>query len=215
MRWNHVRATAVTILALLAILPSPATAQTLQAPEGWIARPERFVEMYPGWHITAGRGVILYNPEATARGEFRVESEGFLFDPRGTGGTYGLILGGRELDTNAQRYIAFEIGPDGDFTVRRQADYESSELAGGIHEAIHSWTGEDSTVMNVLSVDAGAVTVRFRVNDDTVAELPRPAVDPDGVIGFRIDSDLNIHITTLDITDDAGTKSWAPKPPEE
>ena len=203
------------VLALFALAPAPAIAQTLQAPEGWIARPERFVEMPPGFHITAGRGVILYNPAATARGEFRVESEGFLFDPLGADGTYGLILGGRELDSDAQRYIAFEIGPDGNFSVRRQADFVSTQLAGGVHQAIHRWTGEDATVKNVLSVDAGATTVRFRVNDDTVAELARTAVDPDGVIGFRIDSGLNIHVTTLDITTDAGKTEWAPKSPNE
>ena len=205
----------ITVLALLVLAPAPAIAQTLQAPDGWIARPERFVEMPPGFHITAGRGVILYNPAATARGEFRVESEGFLFDPLGSDGTYGLFLGGRELDSDAQRYIAFEIGPDGNFSVRRQAEFESTRLAGGFHQAIHRWTGEDATVKNVLSVDAGATTVRFRVNDDTVAELTRAAVDPDGVIGFRIDSGLNIHVTTLDITTDAGKTEWAPKSPNE
>jgi len=205
----------ITVLALLALAPTQALAQTLQAPEGWIARPERFVEMPPGFHITAGQGVIMYNPEATVRGEFRVESEGFLFDPHGTDGTYGLILGGRELDSDAQRYVSFEIGPDGNFFVRLQADFESTELVGGFHEAIHRWTGEDAAVKNVLSVDAGATTVRFRINDDTVAELARTAVDPDGVIGFRIESGLNIHVTTLDITTDAGKTEWAPKPPEE
>ena len=82
----------ITVLALLVLAPAPAIAQTLQAPDGWIARPERFVEMPPGFHITAGRGVILYHPAATARGEFRVESEGFLFDPLGADGTYGLIV---------------------------------------------------------------------------------------------------------------------------
>jgi hypothetical protein len=203
------------ILALLALAPAPATGQTLQAPEGWIARPERFVEMPPGFHVTAGRGVILYHPGTAIRGEFRVESKGFLFDPLGTDGTYGLIFGGRELDSDAQRYIAFEIGPHGNFAIRLQADFESTELARGVHEAIRRWTGEDATVKNVLSVDAGATTVRFRVNDDTVTELTRTAVDPDGVIGFRIDSGLNIHITTLDITTDAGKTEWAPKPTKE
>jgi hypothetical protein len=205
----------ISVLALLTLAPTPANSQTLQAPEGWIARPERFVEMPPGFHITAGRGVILYNPEATTRGEFRVESEGFLFDPQGSDGTYGLIFGGRDLDSDAQRYVAFEIGPHGNFSVRVQADYESTELAGGVHEAVHRWTEEDATVKNVLSVDAGATTVRFRVNDDTVAELVRTAVDPDGVVGFRIESGLNIHVTTLDITTDAGKTEWAPKQPEE
>jgi len=202
-------------LALLTISPSLAASQTLTAPDGWIARPERFVEMPPGWHITSGRGVILYNPEAIARGEFRIESEGFLFDPDGTDGMYGLILGGRELDSDDQRYVSFEIGPEGTFAVRHQAGHEKIELAGGVHRAIHRWTGDDATVKNVLSVDAGATTVRFRVNDDTVAEFPRTEIDPDGVFGFRIDSGLNIHVTTLDYSDDAGTRSWAPIPPPE
>jgi hypothetical protein len=176
---------------------------------------DQVVEMPPGFHITAGNGVILYNPGAMVGGEFRVESEGYLFDPHGTNGTYGLILGGRDLESDAQRYIAFEIGPDGNFSVRHQAELESTELAAGTHEAIHRWTGEDATVKNVLSVDAGATHVRFRVNDDTVAELTRTVVDPDGVVGFRIDAGLNIHVTTLDITTDAGKTEWAPKPPEE
>jgi len=215
MTRNTVPTATAAFLALLAIAPSLATAQALQAPEGWITRAERFVEMPPGWHVTAGRGVILYNPQATARGEYRIESEGFLFDPKGSEGTYGLILGGRELDSDDQRYIAFEIGPDGNYVVRRQADYESTDLARGVHRAIHRWTGADATVKNVLSVDAGATVVRFRVNHDTVAELSRAEVDPDGVFGFRIDSGLNIHVTTLDYSDDGSTRSWAPKPPDE
>ena len=106
----------VSGLSLLAFTPRPGAAQALRAPDGWIARPERFVEMPPGWHLTAGRGVILYNPAAVARGEFRLESEGFLFDPHGSDGTYGLIIGGRELDSDDQRYVAFEIGADGKIT---------------------------------------------------------------------------------------------------
>lgn len=201
-------------LALLTISPSLAASQALTAPDGWIARPERFVEMPPGWHITSGNGVILYNPEAIARGEFRIESEGFLFDPAGTDGMYGLILGGRELGSDDRRYVSFEIGTYGNFAIRHLEGYEQIELAGGVHRAIHRWTGNDATVKNVLSVDAGATKIRFRVNDDTVAEFSRTEIDPDGVFGFRIDSGLNIHVTTLDHSDDAGTRSWAPEPPE-
>ncbi len=207
--------TLVSALLLLAFAPRPGAAQALRAPDGWIARPERFVEMPPGWHLTAGRGVILYNPSAVARGEFRLESEGFLFDPHGSDGTYGVIIGGRDLDSDDQRYVAFEIGSAGEYTVRLQAAYESTELASGRHRAIRRWTGDEATVKNVLSVAAGATRVRFRVNDETVAELLRSEVEPGGVYGLRIDAGLNTHITTLDYTDDAGTTSWAPKPPPE
>jgi hypothetical protein len=204
-----------SLLLLLILAPAPAAAQDLRAPDGWIARPERFVEMPPGWHITSGRGVILYHPRATAAGSFQLGSEGYLFDPEGRDGRYGLILGGRDLDSDAQRYVAFEIGPHGDYAVRREAAYESTDLASGTNEAILRWTGEEATVRNVLAVDAGASTVRFLVNERTVAELPRSEVDPDGIVGFRVDAGMNLHITTLDVTSGGGTRNWAPVPPDE
>mgnify|MGYP001553554043 CR=1 FL=1 len=203
----------LTSIAMLS--PATAAAQELRAPKDWITRPERFVEMPPGWHLTAGRGVILYNPAAMAEGEFVVESEGFLFDPEGASGSYGLILGGRELDTDAPRYVAFEISTDSRFSVRAVRAYESTDLATGTHPGILPWTGETATVRNVLEFDAGATHVRFLVNGDLVAELPRADIDPDGIIGFRIDAGLNTHITTLDVSGAAGTQHWAPVPPEE
>jgi hypothetical protein len=159
--------------------------------------------------------VILYNPLATADGRFEVESEGFLFDPNEVNGRYGLILGGRALDSDAPRYVAFEIGTKGDFAVREVEAYESTDLRTGTRSAILPWTGEDATVKNILGFEAGDVTVRFLVNGEIVAELPRSEVDPDGIVGFRIDAGLNTHITTLDITTDAGTRRWAPEPPEQ
>lgn len=198
-----------------ALIPRTATAQELRAPKDWITRPERFVEMPPGWHLTAGRGVILYNPAAMASGEFSVESEGFLFDPEGASGSYGLILGGRELDTDAPRYVAFEIGTDSQFSVREVRAYESTDLATGTHPGILPWTDETPTAKNVLAFGVGTTNVRFLVNGELVADLPRADVDPDGIVGFRIDAGLNTHITTLDVSDAAGTRHWAPVPPEE
>jgi hypothetical protein len=204
-----------TATAFLMCASVPATGQELQAPKDWIARPERFVEMPPGWHLTAGRGVILYNPAATAAGNFEVESEGFLFDPKGAESMYGLILGGRALDTDAPRYVAFEIGTMGDFALRTVEAYESTDLVTGTHPAILPWTGEGPTVKNVLGLVADDTVVRFLVNGEVVAELPRADVDPRGIVGFRIDAGLNTHITTLDIRTDAGTRHWAPVPEEE
>ena len=203
----------IPLLSVL-LVPADAAGQALRAPEGWIARPERFVEMPPGWHITTGRGVSLYHPEAEAAGSFELESEGYLFDPEGRDGRYGLMLGGRDLDSDAQRYVTFEIGPRGDYAIRQLAEYESTDLASGSHEAILPWTGDEPTVRNVLGVEAGGSTVRFSVNGVTVAELPRATVDPEGIIGFRVDGGTNLHITTLDVSVGGSKRSWAPVPPD-
>ena len=203
------------LLALAAAPASPAGAQTLRAPESWVVRPEMFVEMPPGWHITAGRGVILYDAATATEGTFRVESEGYMFDPAGVNGTYGLILGGRDLDTDAARYVAFEIDTRGRFAVLSRGGDRTSELvAPARHEAVLPWSGEGPTVKNVLAVEVGADVVRFFVNGAPVRELPREEVDPDGIVGFRIDAGMNIHVTTLDIRSGGETRRWAPKRPE-
>jgi hypothetical protein len=174
-----------------------------------------FVEMPPGWHITAGRGVILYDAATATEGAFRVESEGYMFDPAGANGTYGLILGGRDLDTDAARYVAFEIDTEGRFALRLHGGERPAELiAPTRHEAVLPWTGEGATVRNVLAVEVGVEVVLFLVNGAPVTELPRAEVDPDGIVGLRIDAGMNIHVTTLDVRSGGETRRWAPKRPE-
>jgi hypothetical protein len=52
----------------------------------------------------------------------------------------------------------------------------------------------------VLAVEAGAETVRFFVNDEEVAAVPRAELDVDGIFGFRVNHRLNLHISTLAAT---------------
>ena len=53
---------------------------------------------------------------------------------------------------------------------------------------------------NVLRVEAEAASVVFLVNDKQVAEIPRDGAIYDGIVGLRVGSDLNLHVTNLDVT---------------
>src|SRR5262249_46959343 len=112
----------ITSLLLIGFLLTSAFAQR---PEGWKVRYDRpgffssepyFASMTPGWHITTGPSMIAYEAGATARGNYRLESEIMLFPGEQNAG-YGLFLGGNSLDTNEMSYTAFQLRRDGKFSI--------------------------------------------------------------------------------------------------
>ncbi len=201
------------ILPLLALFATPLTAQDLKRPEGWHVRFDRpasteadlemFVEMPPGWHITTGPAGIFWDPGLTASGDFRAEMEVFLFDPEGRREAFGIFVGGNDLEGAGQSYTYFLIRDGGEFLVKRRQGADTPTIQGWTADAaVRSYAdrGEDATIKNVLAVEADGETVRFFVNGDEVASLPRADVDVDGVVGIRVNHRLNLHVSRLEVT---------------
>ena len=200
--------------AVLVAAPSVGGAQALEQPEGWHTRAERFVAMPPGFHITTSPSVLFYHPEARANGTFTVESEGFLF--RGDSpNSYGIFVGGERLDGDDAAWTSFEIAHDGTWVVRGRAfagleqGAVVSDLAGPEPGPV-AVPGEDANAKNLLAVAADSDSVRFQLNGETVATLPRDGLAVDGVVGFRVGAGLNLHLITLSVTSEGRTTTWAP-----
>ncbi len=206
------RLSALGLCAALS-LGSPLLLSGQDRPAGWMDRPDQagadmsevtFVTMDPGWHVTSGPAAIYYNPEATASGNFRVESEIFLFDPNGRREAFGIFLGGGALQDAGQHYLYFLIRPTGEFLIKQRNGAETPTLVGWTgNDAIVPWSAkpaDEATVKNVLAVEADGGTVRFLVNDAEVASLPRADVSVDGIVGLRVNHAVNIHVASLDVT---------------
>ena len=212
----------ISLLALTALgMPEAAAGQALTQPDGWQTRAERFVAMPPGFHITTSPSVLFFHPDARAEGEFSVRSGGFLF--RGDSpSSYGLFIGGRELDGDAATWTSFEISGDGTWVVRTR-EFRSLEQGAEIVDVLGpepgpvALPGEEMTAQNEMVIRAGAEEIAFELNDETVATLPRAELPVDGVVGFRVGAGLNLHLTTLTIVEDGRTERWAPngEAPEE
>lgn len=161
-----------------------------------------FVSMAPGWHITMGPGGVLFHPDARAWGRFEVQSRLILF-PGTAPQEYGVFVGGAALETRSPSWSAFVVRRDGRAAVLRHENGATLEIM--------PWTAaagvKAGAATNVVRVQVDTA-VHFVVNDSTVAVLPKSAVVTDGVYGFRIGRDLNLHITTLD-----ATVRHAPVPP--
>jgi len=180
-----------------------------ELPPGWKVRLDRpgdastvkFWSMPPGWHGTTGPAAILYNPDTTAKGQYRVESESFLFDPGNRLEGYGIFFGGKNLDKDDQSYSYFLIRRDGKFLVKQRQGAQTQEIVTWTeHAAIVKHAGGEKTAKNVLAVEAGADTVNFFVNGQKVTSLPRAQVNTEGVVGLRINHSINVHVTRLTVT---------------
>jgi len=163
-----------------------------------------FANMTPGWHFkTTEPRVILYHPASTAEGEYTVSSIIHLFTPGRRNEAYGLIFGGKNLDADDQEYLYFVIRRSGEFLLKKRL--------GDDTEVIHDWTSHDAivpfpedsdevTAKNTLSIEVGAETVKFFINEAQVLEVPAADLDTDGLVGFRMNHGVEAHIESLDVT---------------
>jgi hypothetical protein len=201
------------LLAVLGAVTSPALGQggQLTRPDAWRIRPDQpgadttaleFVAMPPGWHITTGPSLILWDPAKTAFGQYTVESEVFFFrgKSRDTEG-YGILLGGKNLDGPEPDYVYFLLRNDGKYLVKHRVGSQTHVIQDWTaHAAVARHTGAGGpTVKNVIRVEAGADSVRFFVNDQAVAAFPRGHMRADGIVGLRVNHGLNLHVSKLEV----------------
>lgn len=208
---------ALTIAVCTAATTPSAVAQDdmeeLPFPEGWQVRFDRegasmddlyLVTMPPGYHVTTGPAMIAWHPDSVATGDFRIESETFLFDPQGRLEAFGFFIGGSDLQGPDQRYTYFLLREGGEFLVKTRSGTETAELqTWTAHPAIVAFATrpEDAgTAKNVLVLEAMGDELRFSVNGELLWTGPRDGLATDGVFGLRVNHGLNLHITTITST---------------
>lgn len=191
------------LLLLLALAP-PALAQHADSaaafPAGWTVRPDRagtaaadvhFLAAGTGFRTLPGPAAILWDSTNTARGTYRAHATFRQMSATPHAESYGVFVGGRELQGSGQHYLYFLIRQDGKFLVKHRAGDETHTLV--------DWTASPAiragTAANTLAVVAGADSVRFRINGRQVAGLERTSeLETDGVVGLRVNHQLQLRI---------------------
>ncbi len=176
--------------------PAPLATGSEMKPGSWV-----FVQMPPGWHITTGPGVLLYpGANGDAGGNFSIEAEIFLF-PGASLEEYGVFAGAKDIDAADPSYTAFVLRRDGRAAILKRRGTQITAVADWqARDAILPLVGGKEPVKNVLRVDVTATTVTMSVNGAQVAAVPRQDIDADGRFGFRVGKDMNLHISTLNVT---------------
>ncbi len=66
------------------------------------------------------------------------------------------------------------------------------------HSAIVQASGEGAAT-NVVMIEVGDDQVDFRVNGEKVSSLPRAQLDCDGIVGLRVNHNLDIQVSELKV----------------
>jgi len=158
-----------------------------------------FVSMTPGWHITTGPAGIIYHPASTAAGAFTARTTIHLFAPGDRNEAFGLFVGGMDLEGANQTYDYFLIRNSGEYLIKRRIGSETQLVQDWAPSpAILRYTDPTvSSVANELRIRVTGADVVFSINDVEVATLPAADVRTEGVVGIRVNHDLNLHVSDL------------------
>ena len=175
-------------------------------PAGWHVRTERnapaanvrFVAMGDGFHTTQGPAAIMWRDQDTASGNYHTVATFTQTKAPMHPEAYGLIVGGKSLDGDAQSYTYLIVRGTGEFSIWRHADKPTAVVPWTANAAVNKAdaNGKDVNELAVLFKDGKA---SFTVNGKEVYNTDASKVDASGVIGYRVNHNLDVHLSAIGI----------------
>ena len=152
-------------------------------------------------HTTVGPAAIYWRNQDTVSGNYHVVAKLIQMKKPAHPEAFGIIIGGQNLADSAQRYTYFLVRPtDGMYSIRRRASY------GTRPTAVVEWTASDAIVKgdsgeaaNELSIEVKGGRARFMVNGKEVYAGNAADLDVNGVVGYRVNHNLDVHLGPLGI----------------
>ena len=179
-------------------------------PAGWSGRTDRanqkledakFVTMGSGYHVTSGPPAIYWNAQNTVKGPFTASATFRQTKKPEHPEAYGLFFAGNKLDTPEQTYFYVLVRGDGKVLVNHRAGADVHKIVDW--KEVPSAKKEDAngTATNTIGIDATKPdSVRLLVNGVQVAALPgSSAGSTDGIVGLRVNHNLDVHISDFKV----------------
>lgn len=172
-------------------------------PAGWQVRLDNGstkpdgVSMMPmgqGLHFKTGPAGIYYRTADTKQGNYTATATFSQMEPSAHPEAYGLFLGGADLAGAGQKYTYFLVRQDGKFMIRRRNGTQVPVVVEWKDHASVKKTDATTKGTNTLAVTVASGTVHFLVNGTEVHSAPASAVDAAGIVGLRINHNLNVHV---------------------
>jgi len=212
----------LSLLAFTAVAATPLLAQNPADPDkkatgggtvpaGWSYRLEngaiadvKFVTMGAGLHFTSGPPGIYWRDADAVTGSFHTIATFTQTKAPTHPEAYGLFVAGKDLKGTGASYVYLIVRGDGMYSIRQggAAGSPSTNLTTGGNR--NGWLANDAVVKqdsagvakNVLEIAGNAATKKltFKVNGKPVAELDAPGGTVGGIVGIRMNHNLDVHI---------------------
>lgn len=157
--------------------------------------------------VEPGPPGFFWNPSLVARGEYTITA---AFNASGAAPpreTYGLFMGGSDLEGEVPNYLYCSLYGTGMFSIRhRFGDELHSLVERRASEAIHRPDAKGKTT-NVIAWRVDREHVACVINGVAVATFPRAVligngklVSTDGAYGLRVNHNLGVRVTGFRVT---------------
>jgi hypothetical protein len=184
---------------------------------GWQGRTDRneqkisdvkFVQMGTGFHLTGGPHAILWDSDNKATGDYTVKAR-ITKTPKSSSTheeSYGLFMGGTDLNGPKQNYLYCVVFGSGNVMVRHRDAGDTHTLLGKTANAAVSKMGErgatDEIAMWVRSGRVGCSVNGTEVFSAASSDMigPGKLVSTDGMFGIRASHNLDLHIEGPTVT---------------
>jgi hypothetical protein len=208
----------LSILTLTALLAAPLAAQGNPAdpdkkvagggtlPAGWSARLDsptasmadaKVTSWATGVHVTTGPAVIIWKAADAQTGSFHTLATFTQVKAPTHPEAYGLFVAGKDLNGANQSYLYFIVRGDGKFMIRKRTGATTSIVVDWTaNPAVVTQDATSGKATNKLEIDGKVepTKVSFKVNGTTVHEMPAADVDLTGVVGLRVNHNLDVQI---------------------
>ena len=197
------------ILLLISYVTLPLSAQS---PEGWKMRVDRsqsaqdpddrpdltFVSKGKVLHVKGGPAGTFWDARNNAAGIYTLKATFNLNQPSSHTNYYGLVFGGAQLEGTNQAYSYFVVAQDGSFLIRQRVGNDVKDVARAPHQAVKRPDGTGRST-NTLEVRVTGDTVSYVVNGTIVHSLAKNAVTTDGIVGFRVNHQLDVAVEGFEL----------------
>jgi hypothetical protein len=170
--------------------------QSAQDPDD---RPDlSFMPMGKGFHVKGGPAGTFWDARNNAAGSYTLKATFNLNQPSSHTNYYGLVFGGAQLDGASQTYSYFVVAQDGSYLIRHRTGENVKDVARGPHQSVRRPDGKGRS-SNTLEVRVAGDMVSYVVNGTVVHSVPKNAVTTDGIVGFRVNHQLDVAVEGFEL----------------
>lgn len=180
-------------------------------PPGWSLRLDSrtasaatlsFAPMGPGLHITTGPSGILWRAADQTEGKFHTEATFTRTKAPAHAEAYGLFVAGRDLTSDSQTYLYFLTRGDGKFLISKASGTVAASGRPAVAHVTQGWTDHAAVAKadaagkstDKLEVATVGTKLRFSANGQVVHEMDAAGLDLRGIVGLRVNHNLDVHI---------------------
>jgi hypothetical protein len=153
-----------------------------------------------GWIVRTGPAHILYSPREVGSGEYQVSATVEQLEKPTHPEAFGIFFGGSHLDDPAQmKYGYFLVRGGGEYLIKVRDGARTTDVVPWKASAAVPKQDASGKASYKLTVHFAKDTAHFLVNDKLVSAVPRAAVPSEGIAGLRVNHNLHVKVTRVEI----------------